>query len=117
MHSLVATSESVAKTVKRNEQFKLENFLQGGVEGVSMHLTQGVSNLDDQYDFGQIDHKISCEDDLQTHGYQYIIWDNNHNTAMSSGWYSAFQYGTYSDPILIRYPGDNAPDAGQREIY
>lgn len=52
---------------------------------MSAHLTPGVSNLNDQYDFGQMDYEISCEDDLQTHRYQYIIWDNNHNTAMSSG--------------------------------
>lgn len=36
-------------------------------------------------DFGKLDHEISCESNLNQQGFQYEIWDYNHNEAITVG--------------------------------
>lgn len=111
----LATSHSSQQLAKRDEQFNLENFSSGGIEsGFYRHESQSVANLDTNNDFGQMDHEVSCECDLNDHAYQYIVWDYNHNSALSSGWFHGYQYDPYDDmqAEIFPYPGSNPPGIG-----
>lgn len=107
----IATSQEII-SAKRDEQFNLENFSQGGIESEFYSVGASKAHLSADNDFGQLDHEVSCGVDLNQHAFQYEIWDYNHNEAMTVGWVSAFQYDSYDDMLVVPYPDSSAPDMG-----
>lgn len=111
----IATSHSKIYNAKRDEQFNLENFSEGGIEsGMEKKKSSSSAAINTSGDYGTLGHQVSCQVDMNAHAYQYILWDYNHNTDMGSGWFYAYQNDTYNDvhAQVIPYPGTSAPDMG-----
>lgn len=111
----IATAHANIDSPKRDEQFNLENFSEGGIEsGMQKVENTNAAVINTGGDYGTIDHQVSCQIDMNAHAYEYIMWDYNHNTAMGTGWFYAYQYTTYDDvhAEVIPYPGTSAPDMG-----
>nr|ATN38271.1 K45 killer preprotoxin [Saccharomyces paradoxus L-A virus M45 satellite] len=111
----LATDHWTMQRAKRNEDFNLENFSAGGLEfGDYRDESNSVASISTSSDYGTLDHQLSCELDMDAHAYQYEIWDYNHNSAMSTGWFHAYQDGVYQegDAELEPYPGTSAPNIG-----
>lgn len=111
----IATSHEVSHSAKRNEQFNLENFSEGGIEfGDYRQESQDTATISTDSDYGMLDHQLSCQMSMDAHAYQYVMWDNNHDTSLCSGWFHAYQYDPYyeADVEIEPYPGTSAPDLG-----
>lgn len=109
----IATSQSNYISKKTDEQFNLENFSQGGTEfGEQRIESNSVAGINSSGDFGTLDHQLSCELDPSSHSNQFIVWDYNHNIAISSKWFHTFQYNPYQDIYseIIPYLGTEAPN-------
>lgn len=87
----------------------LKKFSQGSIEFEDQRIeSSSVSGINSSGDFVTLDQQLSCEFDSGAHAYQYIIWDYNHNEAMSSGWFYTYQYDPYQDisSEIVPYPGN-----------
>ncbi|EDO15988.1 hypothetical protein Kpol_499p16 [Vanderwaltozyma polyspora DSM 70294] len=109
-HNFVMTDQHpVVNLAKRDEQFNLENFSQGGLQFHDYQIEDNsVAHVDVYRDYGEFDHQLSCQLDLQAHAFKYEVWDYNHNQAMVVGNCWAYQYDPYEDRMvdMMMYPGN-----------
>lgn len=112
-YRLEPVSISEQTITKRNENFNLQNFAQGGLEAAGYHIDD-VADLSTVNDYGTIDHQVSCQYDGSVHAYDFEGWDYNHNRPLTTGWLYAYQYQPYDDAKarMFHEPGNAAPDMG-----